>query len=77
MDIGIDTGLFAVVLIGGTCMCCSLFLWLGERRARRELEADARAFRAQALEAQALQATVCAEVVLAPSTDTVPRGVVV
>ncbi len=77
MDMDIDTGLFAVLLIVGACMCCSLFLCFGERCARRELETDARAFREQALQQQGLQTTVCAEVVLASSTGSVPRGVAV
>jgi len=46
----IDPGLLTVLAIGGTALCCSCLMWLGERRARAEAQANAKAFRAEALQ---------------------------
>ncbi len=44
-----DPGLLAVIAIGGVALLCTCLMWLGERRARAESEANARAFRAAAV----------------------------
>jgi hypothetical protein len=44
-----DPGLLTLFAIGGAALLCTCLMWLGERRARAESEANARAFRAAAL----------------------------
>ena len=63
---GMDPGLLAVFAIGGTALLCMCLLWLGERRARAESEANGRAFRAAAV-LQATQTDTAS--VKAPSGD--------
>jgi hypothetical protein len=47
--LGIDVGLLVVICVGGCALVCTCLLWLGERRARAESEANARAFRTAAI----------------------------
>lgn len=47
---GIDPVLIALLALGGASLLCTCLLWLGERRARAESEANARAFRAAAIQ---------------------------
>ena len=63
---GMDPGLLAVFAVGGTALLCTCLLWLGERRARAESEANGRAFRAAAV-LQATQTDTAS--VKAPSGD--------
>jgi hypothetical protein len=41
--------LLILLAIGGAALLCTCLMWLGERRARAESEANARAFRAAAV----------------------------
>jgi hypothetical protein len=66
-----DIGLIVVISIGTTALCCSFIFWLGERRAKAVLEANAREFREQAAQASATADVVRAEVVRAHSAQKV------
>lgn len=46
--LGIHPVLLGLLCFGGAALLCTCLLWLGERRARAESEANARAFRAAA-----------------------------
>lgn len=46
---GMDRDLIVVLVIGAAALLCTCLLYLGERRARAESEANGRAFRAAAI----------------------------
>lgn len=74
----IPVSLIVVLSLGACALLGSLLLYLGERRARLELEANARAFRADAILTQGIQVNtllaqgvhcdLVAEVVAVPNT---------